>query len=150
MNAPAWRIRPMQASDVAAVVSIQQASPEAARWSAADYERATGQATYATVAEAQGRVVAFLVARVVSDELEILNMAVQPDARRQGVASLLLANALDSGRASRATHAFLEVRQSNRGAIAFYERHGFTDRGRRARYYTDPVEDALILARLLA
>lgn len=150
MNAPAWRVRAMQASDVAAVLSIQQASPEAACWSAADYERAVGQTAYATVAEGQGGVAAFLVARVVSDEFEILNMAVHPDARRQGAASLLLTNALDFARASGATHAFLEVRQSNRGAIAFYERHGFTLRGRRARYYTDPVEDALVLARLLA
>ena len=150
MNERTWRVRAMQANDIAAVLSIQEASPEAACWTAADYDRAVAQGNCATVAEGQQGVLGFAVVRVVSDELEILNMAVQPDARRHGVASLLLANALDSGRASGARQAFLEVRQSNRAAVAFYERHGFALRGRRPRYYTEPVEDALILACPLA
>lgn len=150
MNARAWRVRAMEPSDVATVLAIQRASPEAARWSAAGYERAEGPAQCFTVAEGPEGIAGFLVGRVVSDEFEILNMAVHPDARRQGAASLLLANALDFGSASGATQAFLEVRESNRGAIAFYERHGFTLRGRRPHYYAGPVEDALVLARHLA
>ena len=146
MNERAWRVRAMQVSDIAAVLSIQQASPEAARWTAADYDRAVLHGNCATVAEGQKGVLGFAVVRIVSDELEILNMAVRLEARRQGVASLLLANALDTGRASGARRAFLEVRESNRAAVAFYERHGFVLRGRRPRYYTDPVEDALLLA----
>jgi len=149
MNERAWRVRAMHARDIAAVLSIQEASPEAARWTAADYERAVAQENCASVAEGQHGVVGFAVVRVISDELEILNMAVQPAARRQGFASLLLANVMELGRVSGAKHAFLEVRQSNSGAVAFYARHGFAVRGRRPRYYNDPVEDALILSRAL-
>ena len=149
MTAPAWRVRALKASDVGAVLAIQRASPEAAVWSEADYELAAGQESYAIVTEGQGGIGGFLVARAAAEELEILNMAVQPDLRRQGVASLLLADALDFGRVSGATRAFLEVRESNRGAIAFYEGHGFAVCGRRARYYSQPVEDGLILARAL-
>lgn len=149
MTAPAWRVRRMQASDVGAVLAIQQASLEAAVWSATDYERVVGQQSYASVAEGQGGIAGFLVARAAADELEILNMAVRPGVRRQGIAALLLADALDFGRASGATRVFLEVGESNGGAIAFYQRHGFAVQGRRARYYSQPVEDALILARAL-
>lgn len=150
MNAPAWRVRAMLPNDVTAVLAVQAASPEAAVWNAADYERAAGQQSCAIVAEGQGGIAGFLVARAAADELEILNMAVRPDLRRQGIASLLLAGALDFGRASGATRVFLEVRESNPGAVAFYERQGFAACGRRARYYSQPVEDALVLARALA
>lgn len=140
----------MQPGDVAAVVAIQQASPEAAGWSPADYEQAAKEQACVTVAEGPGGIIGFLVARAVADELEILNMAVRPEFRRQGVASRLLADALEFGRTAGATRAFLEVRESNCGARGFYERHGFAVCGRRTRYYSEPVEDALVLARHLA
>jgi ribosomal-protein-alanine N-acetyltransferase len=94
-----------------------------------------------------GAVVAYCAAWFIFDELHINNLAVLPSWRRRGVARTLLDHVLRAGRAEGATRATLEVRASNAPAIALYEGAGFTVRGRRARYYTNPVEDALILWR---
>ncbi|MBI3483860.1 MAG: GNAT family N-acetyltransferase [Acidobacteria bacterium] len=67
-------------------------------------------------------------------------------ARRTGIASRLLDGALAAARSFGGQRAFLEVRASNAGAIAFYERHGFRPAGRRKHYYASPVEDALVLS----
>ena len=82
--------------------------------------------------------------------MEILNFAVAPDWRHQGVGKALLREAIDWGREIRAQNALLEVRESNLAALRFYERHEFQATGRRARYYTAPVEDALVLTLRLA
>ena len=73
----------------------------------------------------------------------LMNIAVAPERRRGGVASRLLARLLDE--AERALPFTLEVRVSNRQAIAMYERFGFRSAGVRPRYYHDNGEDALIM-----
>ena len=75
-----------------------------------------------------------------------MNVAIDPDHRRQGIASALLDELLAEidDPAARYT---LEVRQSNLGAIRLYERYGFRSAGRRRRYYQDNGEDALIMWR---
>ncbi len=90
-----------------------------------------------------------LVLRTAALEAEILNLAVEPRSRRQGVARALLGAALEVSRAAGATLVFLEVRESNAGAIGFYQLQGFQASGRRRRYYHDPPEDALVLSRVL-
>ncbi len=82
----------------------------------------------------------------VLDEVHINNLAVHPDFRRRGLGRLLLQGALDEARRLGARRATLEVRRSNLPAIRLYAAAGFTEAGVRARYYTQPVEDALILA----
>lgn len=81
----------------------------------------------------------------VLDELHINNLAVLPDFRRQGVASELLAFVLDKGAQLGALRATLEVRRSNTPALMLYERFGFAVAGIRRDYYSQPLEDALIL-----
>ena len=94
-----------------------------------------------------GAVAGYLVARCVLEEAEILNLAVHPDHTRRGLGTALVQDVLgDLGRAG-ARKVFLEVRVSNAGAQAFYARLGFESKGRRRGYYSDPPEDALILAR---
>jgi ribosomal-protein-alanine N-acetyltransferase len=144
------KIRQLADGDLDAVVSIQRRSPEAARWLLADYQRATRGDFSGWVAESEAGVVGFLIARLVLDEMEILNLAVAAEARRCGAGSLLLKEGLAWGEHAGARRAFLEVRESNRGAIEFYRRYGFTEAGRRPRYYADPMEDALVLAIRLA
>ena len=144
------RIRPLDPRDIQTVLAIQAASPEAAGWSAGDYQKICAANGYGVVAEEQGRIAGFLVARTNLDEFEILNAAVRPENRRTGIGSLLLADALEKARAAGAKAAFLEVRESNHAARAFYEHLGFRLGGRRPRYYANPVEDALILSRPLA
>jgi [ribosomal protein S18]-alanine N-acetyltransferase len=81
----------------------------------------------------------------VLEELHINNLAVLPEFRRHGVGSALLARSLQEGAALGARRATLEVRRSNEAARMLYERFGFTIAGVRRAYYTNPVEDALIL-----
>jgi ribosomal-protein-alanine N-acetyltransferase len=92
-----------------------------------------------------GAVVAFCVCWVVFDELHINTLAVAPDERRKGLATLLLRSVLAEALKEGARKATLEVRASNTAALALYERLGFRVTATRPRYYTNPDEDALIL-----
>jgi ribosomal-protein-alanine N-acetyltransferase len=75
----------------------------------------------------------------------LMNIAVDPDARRHGLASRMLEEMIEqTGEQAPLT---LEVRTSNAGAIALYERFGFRSAGTRRRYYSDTGEDALIMWR---
>ena len=148
-----------------AILAIQAACPEIAQWTAWDYDRvargemagwvATQNSNVGAeiadedAAELIGKgdvdVAGFLVARRLSTDLEILNFAVESDWRRCGIGAELLTAALQWAQTFQATQAILEVRASNLAALHFYERHKFEVVGRRPRYYTAPVEDALLL-----
>ena len=110
-----------------------------------DYDRVARGEMAGWVAEEEGRVTGFLVARRVGTDLEILNFAVRSGSRRRGLGAALLRSALDWGKSFHAENAMLEVRSSNVAALRFYERYGFQVAGRRPRYYTAPIEDALLL-----
>ena len=101
------------------------------------------------VAEDESGVTGFIVARQVLTDLEILNLAVRPDARGREIATQLLRQTLKWSESFEARRAILEVRASNLAALRFYERNKFQVVGRRPRYYTGPVEDALLLTRTL-
>jgi ribosomal-protein-alanine N-acetyltransferase len=136
-------VREFTASDVPAVLAILQESPEAAAWSRESLLQLDSVPPTAWIAERDGIAVGFLIGRSAADEFEILNMAVAGAHRRRGIASKLLESALDFSRQTGIARVYLEVRASNEPAIALYKRHGFTECGRRVRYYRDPVEDAL-------
>ena len=70
-----------------------------------------------------------------------------PDYRRQGIASALLARVVEEGAARGSRRATLEVRRSNDPARRLYGRFGFVVAGVRRAYYTNPVEDAIVLSR---
>ncbi len=93
-----------------------------------------------------GEVIGFLICSRYDTVWHIMNVAVDPDRRRQGIASALLIDLLRriDGKGARFT---LEVRESNAGAIELYERFGFRAAGRRRRYYQDNGEDAVIMWR---
>jgi ribosomal-protein-alanine N-acetyltransferase len=93
------------------------------------------------------RIVGFCSFWRVFDELHINNLAVAPDNRRSGVATALLGHVLEEGVRLGAARATLEVRRSNEPARRLYERFGFAVAGVRRGYYTQPVEDALVLWR---
>lgn len=138
-------LRPMLESDADAVVKIQRASPEIAQWTARDYANLPRTGMTAWVAETEGVIAGFLVARRIAGELEILNLAVRPDARRRGIGHALIQFAFAWGKQLQAKNAHLEVRASNLVALEFYKRHQFQETGRRPLYYSNPVEDALVL-----
>ena len=97
------------------------------------------------VAREDGRVVAFVLSWSVVDEVHILNLATQPDARRRGHARALLGHVIQNARSSGMRHLLLEVRRSNGPAIALYRREGFAATGLRRKYYDDD-EDAVEMA----
>lgn len=97
------------------------------------------------VAEENDVLVGYFVGRAVAGEGEILNLAVAPEARGRGFGAALLEHGLGVLTAAGAQEVFLEVRAGNAAAIALYARRGFRQVGRRARYYSRPVEDALVL-----
>jgi [ribosomal protein S18]-alanine N-acetyltransferase len=145
-------IRPFTQADLDHIVAIAATSPEAASWSREAYRGilAAENQLLCRVAELKGVPAGFICFRVVSDEAEVLNLAVIPEARRQGLASRLLEEALREVAQQGAHRVFLEVRESNVPAIAFYARFGFSSSARRRGYYADPPDDALILSRELA
>ena len=97
------------------------------------------------VAESGSGIVGYVVGRSVLDEAEILNLGVDPPARRQGVARALVRDLLSGFAAARIRSVFLEVRESNLAALALYQSFGFRPVGRRPRYYRRPIEDAVLL-----
>ena len=145
-------IRAIQPDDVSAVLEIQTSSKEAAQWSRAAYEKLIHACSseLVLVAERAGSVIGFMVGRQVADELEILNLAVAGVVRRQGVGKALLQDVFADAAARGVQKVFLEVRASNFAAQSFYQTQNFAIAGRRANYYTSPVEDALLLARSLS
>lgn len=145
-NGPADSIRRCEVRDAVAIHRILEASPEAAVWSQGAIERLVDeQAHLALVSHSGDEVTGFIAGRRVLDEAEILNLAVKPQFRRQGLGRVLLEALLAAFRERAARRVFLEVRESNRGAIVFYEGNGFRCTGRRERYYQEPREAALIL-----
>jgi ribosomal-protein-alanine acetyltransferase len=112
-------------------------SPGASQWEPASY-----LGYRLLVAEVSGRVVGFLAWRAVcSEEAEILNMAVDPDYRRHGVALALFGAA----RGEFSGDWYLEVRESNQPARKLYEKLGFVEAGRIREYYQSPTEGAVVM-----
>ena len=142
--------RSLELRDIEDVLAIQAASPEIAQWSLWDYDRVARGEMAGWVTESEnGEIAGFIVARRIANDLEILNFAVRPTARRQGMGAALLGETLRWGSAFSAGQAFLEVRASNLAALRFYEHHKFQVTGRRPSYYTAPIEDALVLSALI-
>ena len=95
----------------------------------------------------EGVLVGYLVVSRYVDAWHVMNLAVDPDHRRHGIASLLIERLFETTDDGSRRGYTLEVRVSNDGAIKLYERLGFTGRGIRRGYYTDNREDALIMWR---
>ena len=99
------------------------------------------------VAERDGRVVGYAGMHVILDEAHVMNIAVSPEARRQGVGRRLCGALLAEAVRRRLTMITLEVRSRNAAAIALYTDLGFAEVGRRRGYYHDPDDDALLMIR---
>lgn len=88
----------------------------------------------------------YIVARETAGELHINNFAVRPEFRRRGIGATLLNQVLEEARRRKANAAFLEVRSTNHVAQALYEKSGFRPIARRANYYSEPAEDAVVMS----
>lgn len=101
------------------------------------------------VTTVQDRVAGYSITRVVADESELLNLAVEPDSRGRGIGGRLLDHCMQRCAAAGAVAMWLEVRASNQSARALYATRGFSEMGVRKRYYEAPREDAVLLRALL-
>ena len=111
------------------------------------WELRNSDVTFVYVLRRDDDVAAFCICWMLFDELHINTVAVAPAERRRGLATALLNHVFAEAVGRGVRRATLEVRESNVAAIALYERLGFRGTARRARYYTNPEEDALILWR---
>jgi ribosomal-protein-alanine N-acetyltransferase len=138
----AVNIRPAEASDVHALVALEDQCFGSPNWTAEDFLKYESR-----VAELEGQVVGFIVWREVfagdlenRAEREILNVAVAAAFRHRGIATALILQTVKT-----ATEVFLEVRESNLAAQQLYRKHGFREVGRRPGYYQYPDETAIVM-----
>ena len=137
------------AADLDEVLEIEEASfvnPTTREWYESELRRPDVCFIFA-LRTTEHRVAAFCAFWKVLDQIHINNLAVRPALRGRGFGALLLERVLDEAARLGAPHATLEVRRSNAAARRLYERAGFEIAGVRTSYYTNPIEDALILSR---
>ena len=91
------------------------------------------------------RVAGYVGSQTVMDETDMMNVAVHPDFRKQGIATALIVGLVEELRKRGSRCLTLEVRASNENAISVYRKLEFGEVGRRKNYYRNPREDALIL-----
>lgn len=91
----------------------------------------------------------YIIAFSVGQDAEVLNVAVDTRFRGKGLAGQMLDAVLIELASRGVRNAFLEVRESNAAALSLYRSRGFSEIGRRSKYYRRPVEDALVLRRLI-
>lgn len=145
-----WVVEPLATPDeIDAILAIEQAS-FTNPWTREMYvaELKNEGVSFFYLARDKGRqIVGFCSFWRVLDELHINNLAVVPECRRQGVATALLRRVMEEAARFGICRTMLEVRRSNTAARQLYERFGFVVAGTRSNYYTNPIEDALVLWR---
>ncbi|MGI8728719.1 MAG: ribosomal protein S18-alanine N-acetyltransferase [Solirubrobacteraceae bacterium] len=146
MNQDALHIRRLTYADLPQIIALERrAFPTP--WSLAMFVLELSKSGGVPLAALEGDVlIGFLICSRYDTVWHIMNLAVDPARRREGIATLLLSTLIDRIDDDRARFT-LEVRESNIGAIALYERYGFRAAGRRRRYYRDNGEDAVIMWR---
>jgi [ribosomal protein S18]-alanine N-acetyltransferase len=136
-------VRRLAYSDLPAVISIERRSFPTP-WSLAMFVLELSKPSGICLAATSGEeLLGYLVCSRYDRVWHLMNVAVAPERRRGGIASGLISRLVEEGGAE--LPFTLEVRVSNRPAIAMYERLGFRSAGIRPRYYQDNGEDALIM-----
>jgi len=138
-------IREMTPDDVPAVVEIEKAS-YTMPWSETSFlSEIYSRHSITRVAELGGKIIAYICVKEVADEGHLMNLTVNPNRRRQGIAKMLFDDAMGDLRTSGCRFIYLEVRASNNAARNMYEKLKFKVVGTRKDYYIRPVENALIM-----
>jgi ribosomal-protein-alanine N-acetyltransferase len=142
-------IRTLQLRDLSAIEDIERDS-YATPWSRSMFAGELSKASSVCLGafdEETGELIGYLIVSRYVDAWHVMNIAVDPNVRRAGVATALLVRLFELTSGDGRRGYTLEVRVSNTGAINLYERLGFQPRGIRRGYYTDNREDALIMWR---
>jgi [ribosomal protein S18]-alanine N-acetyltransferase len=144
-------IRAATIAAIPAMRALDLASPHGARWSEGHYyglfSTATDLRHLVLIAEDEtnASTLGYLAASGVGPEWEIENVIVATHSLRRGIASSLMEELLERLRREAAQRLHLEVRESNLAARALYAQFGFVEDHRRASYYSNPGEDAIVL-----
>lgn len=136
----------MTAADIENVIAIERASFQFP-WSTRFFlDELQVDCARSILAEVEGRIVGYVLFWFLTEEVDIHNIAVHPDFRRQGIGRLLLEQVVDAARRQERVRVTLDVRFSNAPAQNLYRSFGFVIRGLRKGYYSDNGEDALVMA----
>jgi [ribosomal protein S18]-alanine N-acetyltransferase len=140
-------IKRLQLRDLAAIEAIEKVSYPTP-WSRSMFASELAKPSSICLGAFEGeRLAGYLIVSRYVDAWHVMNLAVAPDDRRRGIARSLLECLFDLTDGDMRRGYTLEVRVSNSGAIALYERLGFRSSGLRRGYYTDNREDAVIMWR---
>jgi [ribosomal protein S18]-alanine N-acetyltransferase len=138
-------VRTLSFSDLPQVIAIERRSFPSP-WSLAMFVLELSKPSGICLAAVEAnQILGYVICARYDEAFHVMDIAVDPDHRRAGVASVLLDSVV--ARAGEDANYTLEVRVSNAGAIALYERYGFRGVGTRPRYYADNGEDAIIMWR---
>ena len=147
MTAVAVEIRVLELGDLSAIETIEQKAYPTP-WSRSMFASELAKPTSICLGAFEGReLVGYVINSRYVDAWHVMNVAVDPDHQRRGVATSLLERLFELTRDDERRGYTLEVRVSNNDAIGLYEKLGFEPRGIRRGYYTDNREDALIMWR---
>jgi ribosomal-protein-alanine N-acetyltransferase len=136
----------MTTADIEDVISIERASFQFP-WSTRFFlDELKVDCARSILAEVDGRIVGYVLFWMMSEEVDIHNIAVHPNFRRHGIGRLLLEQVVAAARRQEFLRVTLDVRRSNSGAQNLYRSFGFITRGLRKGYYSDNGEDALVMA----
>lgn len=138
-------IHKLSDADLTAIYDINLRSFSSAWSFKAIEDEFNNELAHYLVAKIDGQVVGFIGAWLILDEVQITNIAVDPNSRCKGVAKALLKQLIETMKAKQMDVIYLEVRVSNQAAIALYESFGFMNAGRRKGFYSNG-EDAFIMA----
>lgn len=138
-------VRPAELRDVRAIQAID-AQVYTTPWSEKlTIAQVTGPGRVHLVAEEQHRVIGHGGIVILDGDAHITTVAIDPAHQRRGLGSVLVTHLLRAAEVNGCSAVTLEVRVSNRAAIAMYEKHGFESAGSRPGYYGDNGEDAMIM-----
>ena len=136
----------MNESHVAQVAELDKICFGSAAWSEKSVaSELTNALAFWLVAVDGSRVAGYVGSQTVCDETDMMNVAVHPDFRRQGIGEKLVEQLVTELKSIGSHALMLEVRVSNAPAIGLYEKMGFLQVGLRKNYYRNPKEDAMIL-----
>jgi ribosomal-protein-alanine N-acetyltransferase len=138
-------VRDLAYGDLASVIAVER-QVFTAPWSLAMFVLELSKRDGVQLAATNGeRLLGYLLCSLYAGDYHVMNVAVTPDCRRQGVARAMFEHLLKV--AGPDANYTLEVRVSNAAAIALYESYGFRSAGVRPRYYSDNGEDAIVMWR---
>lgn len=143
-------IEPMRHAHIPAIMEIEREA-FTTPWTAEMFRQEVedNRLSRSYVAMAGDRLVGYLVAWFLNNEVHLLNVAVAASDQRRGTGRRMLQFLLDTAASEKKEIITLEVRESNRVAIELYRSFGFSRIGVRSQYYQDDKEDAVLMARYL-